>query len=122
LPELGPREVSGQQALHEATDVSSELPCLGDHVVGITSRVGREFLRVVVVVGAASARLLWRMRLDQLAPEEDADQGAIPTDGDLLAPVGGRDRVERFAELDVVIRVDQAVGPVRCVESFCGQG
>lgn len=121
LPELGPREVTGKELLHEAPDALAELLGLGNGGVGISPGVGSEILGIVVVVGRASSRGLWEVGLDQLPPEEDADQRTITADGDWLADVACGDRVGRLQELDMMIGMDLALGPARGVEAFSHQ-
>lgn len=118
LTELGPGEVSGEELFREAADAFPKFLGLGLHVVGIPAGVGAGFFGVIVVVGRASSGRLWRMNLDQLSPEEDAHQEAISADGDQLAEVARGDRVGSLLELDVMVRMDLALSPVRRVESF----
>ncbi len=116
LAELAPGKVPAEQAFGEAPDGLAELAGFSDHVVRIASGVGLERFRVVVVVGGASSGSLDRVGLDELALEVDAHQGSIPAHEDFLAPERSRHRVESLAELDVVIRVDAALGPMGRVE------
>lgn len=118
LTQLGPGKVSGEELLGEATYVLSEFLGFADHVVGIPAGVGAKFLGIVAVIGRASTGRLRNMGLDQLTPEEDAHQGAISADSDLLATILGGNRVEGIAELDVVIRMNATLGPARRIEPF----
>lgn len=122
LSEFGPGELPGEEFFGEAADAFPELARLGDHVVGIPAGVGAAILRVVVVVGGTSAGRLRRVDLDQLAAEEDAYQGAIAADDDRLAPVRRGHRVEGAAELDMMIGMNAALGPLRRVEPIAGEG
>lgn len=121
LPELGPGKVPGEEPFGEASDALPELFGLGDHVVGIPAGVGAELFGVVVVIGGATSWRLWKMRLDQPSLKEDAHQEAISTDGDLLAEVASGDRVDGLLELDVMVWMDLALGPVRGIEALAHQ-
>jgi len=121
LTELGPGKVSGEEPFGEAADALGELLGLGDHVVWIPASVGAELFGIVVVVGRASSGGLWKMGLDHLPLEEDAHQGTIAANGDRLAEVACRDRVDGPLELDVMVRMNLALGPVRGVEAFTRQ-
>lgn len=121
LTKLGPGKVSGEKFLGEAADVSPELLGLADHVIGIPAGIGAEFLGIVVVVGRASSGRLRSMGLDQLTAEVDAHQVAISADGDLLAMILGGNRVEGLVELDMMIGMNAALGPMWRIEAFTNQ-
>jgi len=122
LAKLGPWDVAGEELLHEATDALAELLGLGDHVVRIPSGVGAELLGVVVVVDGAASRGLREMGLDQLSPVIDTDQRPVPADRDLLPEEACGHRVGRLAELNLVVGMDLAFGPVRGVEALAREG
>lgn len=121
LPELGPGKVSGEEPFGEASDALAELLGLGDHVIRIPTGVGAELFGVVVVIGRATSGRLWEMGFDQPSLQEDAHQGAISANGDLLAEVASGDRVDGLLELDVMVWMDLALGPVRGVEALAHQ-
>ena len=117
LPELGPGKIAGEQQAHEATDVSAALLGLANHPVRVAHGVGRELLRVIVVVGGPPARWLSLVGLDQLSIDVDPYQPAVAAHRRGLADVAGRHRVERLAEADVVVAVDDRFTPLGCVEA-----
>lgn len=121
LTQLGPGEVSAEELLGEAADARAQLLGLADHVVGIPPGVGPQLLGVVVVVGSASSGRLRDMGLDQLSLEVDAHQRTIPADSNLLAAILGGNRVEGLAELNMVIGMNAALGPVRRIEPVTDQ-
>lgn len=121
LTQLGPGKVSGEEFLGEPVDIAPEFLGLADHVVGIPAGIGAEFLGVVIVVGRAPSGRLRSMDLDQLTLEEDAHQRTISADGDCLATILGGNRVERLAELDMLIGMNAALGPARSIEPFSAQ-
>ena len=117
LSELGPGELAGQELLGKPADVDSKLLGLGDDANRVPTSVSAELSGVVVVVGRTASRLLGLVDLDQLALVENAHQGAIPPHGDFLAQIPSWDGVEGPTELDVVIGMDDTLGPLGSVET-----
>lgn len=117
LAQVRPREGAAEQLRHEAADVRAHLVRLADHPRGVTHRVRSEFLGIVVVVGASAARLQARVGLDQLAAAVCSHHLAVGTHPDLAADEAGRQGVQGFIELDVVVGVDPALLPRRRIEA-----
>lgn len=115
LPELGPREVAREQALHEDADLLAALSSFGNHPIWISHRVASLVLGVVVVIDRALARSLAGVGLDQLALDVDPHQLAVAAHvGDRLRiHVARRHGVQRLLEHHAVIGVDLGVGVPR---------
>ena len=95
---------------------------LAQQGVGVSPSVGRQLLRVVVIVGGAAALLDTLVGLDELALDVDANQLAVAADPDAFADVTGGNGVEGLLELDVVIGVDLALGPDGGIEALGVKG
>lgn len=121
LPQPGPREVSREQSLHKATQIVALLSGLVDQPLRIAQRVGRELLRVVVVVGGAAAGRLLRVDPDQGAVAVDAHELAVGPHPDALADVARGNGIKRPLEADVVIGVDLAPTPAGRIEALPGE-
>lgn len=125
LPEPRPEERPAQEHAQELPHGGPERRPLLDAAVRGPERVGGQGRRVVGVIGGpVPGRLggsLGGMRLDEGAPVVEPDEPGVAAHLKTLPHVAGRHRVERPAELDVVIGVDGGLGPRRAVEGCRGE-
>src|SRR5690606_18376101 len=118
LAELGPREGASEERGGEAAEMAAVRFGLVDEPRRIAQRVRGELRRIVGVIGAAPARGLRRVGLDQFARGVDPHQGAVTAHPDALPDEARRHGVERLAKADVVIRMHAALRPARRIEAL----
>ncbi len=118
LPDLCPREVSGQQAGHELAHMRPTPLGVVDQPFGVTQRVVRQLSGIISIVGRPMPGLLPLMGFDYLTVVVDAHQTTITTNGDLPADVPRGHRVGRLLEADMMIRMDFMLRPNRRVEAL----
>src|SRR6516225_11256741 len=85
LTETAPGELAAQKLIGEIAGGGSQFTGPLAVVVGPAQGVGRPALRVIRVIGRATAGRLALMRLDQLAVRIDTNQRSIATDLDAAA-------------------------------------
>lgn len=89
LAQVRPGEGAAEQLGHEAAGMVADLVGLANHALGIAHGVGRELLRIVLVVGAAPAGLQACIGADELASVVGAHDLAVGPHPELTADVLG---------------------------------
>src|SRR5215471_4219285 len=118
LTQTAPGELAAQKLIGESAGGGSEFAGPLAVVVGPAQGVGSPALRVIGVVGGATAGRLALMRLDQLAVRIDTNQRSIAADLDAAADPARGNRVERLPKANVMIRVNFALSPGGRFEAF----